>query len=93
MRGFLTVAAILLGTQIFASSGVRVIDAESALKEREGLNLSRYATSIKYIPLETGLIYLPEAAGRGYLPLCKGWRILSCKQKRCERNGLLQIWQ
>ena len=62
MRGFLTVAAILLGTQIFASSGVRVIDAESALKEREGLNLSRYATSIKYIPLETGLIYLPEAA-------------------------------
>ena len=62
MRSFLTVAAILLGTQIFASSGVRVIDAEAALKEREGLNLSRYATSIKYIPLETGLIYLPEAA-------------------------------
>ena len=53
MRSFLTIAAILLGTQIFASSGVRVIDAEAALKEREGLNLSRYATSIKYIPLET----------------------------------------
>ena len=62
MRSFLTIAAILFGTQVFASEEVRVIDAEAALKEREGLNLSRYANAIKYIPLETGLIYLPEAA-------------------------------
>ena len=62
MRSFLTIAAILFGTQVFASEEVRVIDAEAALKEREGLNLSRYANAIKYISLETGLIYLPEAA-------------------------------
>ena len=56
------IVLLLFPISVFASSGVRVIDAEAALKEREGLNLSRYATSIKYIPLETGLIYLPEAA-------------------------------